>query len=76
MLIYRHKQRLKEAQSIEQEKGQSETGWQEGHEIETEQEGYEKMTVPELKEMAKNKGVEGYSNMKKDELINVLKEGD
>lgn len=30
-------------------------------------------TVAELKEMAKDKGIEGYTNMKKAELIDVLK---
>ncbi len=33
---------------------------------------YSKMTVAELRETAKNKGVEGYSTMKKQELIDAL----
>lgn len=32
-----------------------------------------KMTVPELKEIAKEKGIEGYDNMKKEELLVALK---
>lgn len=33
-------------------------------------------TVDELKEIAKDKGIDGYSKMKKDELIEAIKAGD
>ena len=34
---------------------------------------YSKMTLAELKAVAKEQGVKGYSTMKKDELLNTLK---
>jgi uncharacterized protein YaiL (DUF2058 family) len=37
------------------------------------QEKIETMTVKELREMAKEKEIDGYYNMKKDELIQALK---
>ncbi|WP_061309086.1 Rho termination factor N-terminal domain-containing protein [Clostridium botulinum] len=37
---------------------------------------YNKLTVDKLKELAKEKGLENYSNMKKEELIAALKELD
>lgn len=83
MLIYRYKQRLKEAQNNEQEEREAKTWGQEGHEVETKQETpqeeektLEDKTVPELKELAKVQGIDGYSNMKKEALIEAIKEGD
>ena len=34
---------------------------------------YDYMTVSELKELAKEKGIEGYSKLKKAEIIEILK---
>ena len=38
-----------------------------------EQESYEDMNLPQLKEAAKAKGLSGYSDKKKDDLIKLLK---
>lgn len=81
MLVYRHKKRL-EAEANEQ-KRQSQAGREERHALEAEQEaqrGEETETltdkkVPELKNIAKEHGIEGFSNMKKDKLIQAI-EGD
>lgn len=39
----------------------------------TESKDYSKMTVAELKEIAKEQGIEGYTSMKKAELLEVIK---
>ena len=41
-------------------------------EVKEEKEDYSKLTVSELKKLAKEKGISGYSTMKKDELISSL----
>ena len=40
--------------------------------VKAEAKDYSKMTVAELKEEAKNKGIEGYTTMKKAELVAAL----
>lgn len=52
-----------------------------GHNVDVEGEAnqereIQEMTVDELKQLAKEKGIEGYSKLKKDELINLLTEGE
>ncbi|MBB6218665.1 hypothetical protein HNQ80_004839 [Anaerosolibacter carboniphilus] len=51
--------------------------WFKGHGYEIEEEEkpgteYEKMKVDQLKELAKEKGIEDYNKMKRDELIKAL----
>ncbi|PAF19750.1 Rho termination factor N-terminal domain-containing protein [Terribacillus saccharophilus] len=37
---------------------------------------YDAMKVPELKDAAKDRGIEGYSEMKRDELLDALRGDD
>lgn len=37
---------------------------------------YDKLTLKQLKELAKERGLSGYSDLKKDELITALKEAE
>lgn len=45
-----------------------------GQETETKQKETKELTFKELREQAKEREIEGYSNMKKAELIEALKE--
>jgi len=63
MLINRYKEQLK-AKQKETETQEQAVG------------ALEEMNVPELKELAKEKGIDGYSNMKKQELIEALEAGE
>ena len=60
----------KEEKKVETKK---ETVKEEKVETKEESKDYSKMTLTELKAIAKEKGIKGYSTMKKDELISNLK---
>ena len=65
------KKEIKEKEEIKEEKAVEDV--QEEKEADKEVENLKELTLVELKELAKNRGIKGYSKMKKDELLEVLK---
>ena len=66
------KAEVKEAKKVEAKKEVKETKKEVKETKKAETKDYSKMTVAELKEEAKNKGIEGYTTMKKAELVAAL----
>ena len=62
------KKEVKETKEVKEEKKETKKA-----EMKEAKVDFEKLTVAELKEMAKEKGIEGYSKLKKAELIDALK---
>lgn len=61
---------------IELEKEQAERLGEKVEAVEKDEKSLEDHTVPELKEIAEERGVQGFSEMKKAELIEALKESE
>ena len=66
------KEEVKEEKPKKETKAKKETVKEDKEDIKAEKEDLSKKTVAELKEMAKEKNIEGYSKLKKAELIEVL----
>ena len=65
---------IKEEEKKVKETSETSENIEEKEEItETSEKNIEDMTLTELKTIAKTRGIKGYSTMKKDELISVLK---
>ena len=62
------KKEVKETKEVKEEKKETKKAEKKEAKVD-----FEKLTVAELKEMAKEKGIEGYSKLKKAELIDALK---
>ncbi|MBQ1495896.1 MAG: 30S ribosomal protein S2 [Bacilli bacterium] len=62
------KKEVKETKEVKEEKKETKKAEKKETKVD-----FEKLTVAELKEMAKEKGIEGYSKLKKAELIDALK---
>ena len=63
----------KEARKAQEEKASEEVVEEETESVSEDSDDLASKTVSELRNMAKEAGVKGYSTMKKDELISALK---
>ena len=67
-----NKEEVKEEKPKKETKAKKETVKEDKNEVKAEKEDLSKKTVAELKEMAKERKIDGYSKLKKAELIEVL----